>query len=389
MHVCVVSFKECWQDDTGQWVSYGGFPLQMAGIGTLFDEMTMVIIRGRPRAGGLPLPPHAKIMPLQRPTGDDTRRKLSVATQLPYYLNTIKKGIQTADVVHTPVPGDISLLGLWMALLFRKKLLVRYGGSWIATSQTTLMNRVTRESMRRFAGGRNVMLATGDGVEPPAPKMHWIFSTALSEAELSQIQPSLERGLSTSPRLMYAGRLSPEKGVANLIKAIAALKQESFGLLPQVTLAGDGPQRAELEALIMQLDCAEQVSLVGQLNRAELSQAFLEADICVQPSLTEGFSKAWLDAMAHGLPVIASEVGAGRAVIGDQGERGWLLPPNDVPALTAMLREVVTISLDWPALRHRCRTYVEGRTLEAWSQEIGQVCATQWGVKLIEGKLRP
>src|SRR4051812_28801142 len=53
MRVCAVSFKECWQED-GRWLTYGGFPSQMAAIASLFDEMTLVIVRVPSRRGGMP-----------------------------------------------------------------------------------------------------------------------------------------------------------------------------------------------------------------------------------------------------------------------------------------------------------------------------------------------
>src|SRR5262249_17359192 len=109
---------------------------------------------------------------------------------------------------------------------------------------------------------------------------------------------------------------------------------------------------------------------------------------CVQPSLTEGYSKAWLDAMAHGLPVLASEVGAARGVIGADGERGWLTPPGLSSALAETIQCVIQQKRDWPALRHRCRSFVEARTLEAWGQTIGTICAHQWNLRLTEGRLR-
>jgi glycosyltransferase involved in cell wall biosynthesis len=130
------------------------------------------------------------------------------------------------------------------------------------------------------------------------------------------------------------------------------------------------------------------VSFAGQLERSALSAALSRADLCVQPSLTEGFSKAWLDAFAHGLPVLASEVGAARVVLGGEGERGWLVPPGDAAALAAALRRVLTAPIDWPALRQRCRAYVEGMTLEEWSRRIGERCARQWGWTLGNGRLR-
>jgi glycosyltransferase involved in cell wall biosynthesis len=388
MKVCAISFKECWQDEAGNWLSSGGFPLQMAAVGSLFDEMTLLIVGERPQSGGLPLPQLAHVVPLRKPSGQDTRRKLAVLMNLPYYLGIIVRHVRSADVIHTPLPGDLPFLGMLVALALRKRLIARYGGSWTPTSQTTFMNRVTRACMRLFAGGRNVMFATGEEEVSPAPEIDWIFATALSHGEIERIHPTLDRGLANPPRLVYAGRLSEEKGVASLIQAVALLKQEGFMPLPMVTLAGDGPQRDHLVDMTKDLQCEQLIVFAGQLDRMRLSEEFNQMDLCVQPSLTEGFSKAWLDAMAHGLPVIASEVGAARSVIGASGERGWLAPAGDVQALATILRHVLTATIDWPALRTRCRTYVEERTLETWAQQIAQRCVQLWQVALVEGKLR-
>jgi glycosyltransferase involved in cell wall biosynthesis len=390
MRLCVVSFKECWEDESGQWWSYGGFPLQMAAVSSLFDETTLVIVRGRPRRGGIPLPPVTRVVGLRSPVGADLRRKVSVLARLPYYLRTIARCARDADVVHVPAPGDISLLGMLVALVQRKRLIVRYGSSWTTTSQTTWTHRFTRACMRRFAGGRNVMLATGEGRGRPARNMAWVFSTALSAAELKAVRPSLDRRLSDRPRLVYAGRLAVEKGVAVLIEALGQLKRDQYVALPCLTVVGDGPDRAALERRVAELGCSDVVRFVGHCNREDLSKHMLSADISVQPSLSESFCKAWLDAMAHGLPVLASNVGAAEAAIGtDHDARGWLVPPGDPKALAAALRHVIDTPRDWPAIRRRCREYVETRTLDVWAQAIGKVCASQWQVALVGGKLRP
>src|SRR3972149_2732183 len=83
MRLCVVSFKECWQDGEGTWVSSGGFPLQMAAIGSLFDDLTLVVVGGERGEGGMPLPPWARVVPLRRPSGAGTRRKLPLSTRVP------------------------------------------------------------------------------------------------------------------------------------------------------------------------------------------------------------------------------------------------------------------------------------------------------------------
>jgi len=390
MRLCAIAFKPCWQDGEGGWLSEGGHPLQMAGFASLFDSMTLVIARrSKPGTGGMPLPPMAGIIALRTPAGEDLRRKISVLLNLPYYVGSLARVIRTVDVVHTAVPSDIGFLGILLALLWRKKLIVRYSGSWEATGQTSAMNRVTRSLMQFFAGGKNVMLATGEGDIPPARGVSWVFSTALSNKELREGVPDFGRGLSTPARLAYVGRLSSEKGVRVLIDAFDLLHREGARPMPELTIIGDGPERQTLEDHVHSLPCADSIRFTGQLGRAALNDTLAQMDFCVQPSLTEGFSKAWLDAFVHGLPVLTSSVGAAAAVIGRNGERGWLVPPGDVRALATTVRSILAEPRDWCSLRQRCRAYVEGKTLEVWAQTIGQICARQWNVKLEEGKLRP
>lgn len=385
MRICVASHKECWRAPDGRYYSYGGFPRQMEAIASLCDELSLLLVAGAPRAGGIPLPAPARVRLLRKPAGTDTRRKLSILLDLGYYLGELRHAFQDADAVHLPLPGDISLLGLMVALSSRKPLLARYGGSWADNAETTLMNRVTRQLMRRFAGGRNVMLATGEGSLPPAPRMHWIFSTAITESELAGIVPVTRATLQRPPVLIYAGRLAQEKGVDVLLRALARLTGTAGDSGPRLLVAGDGPERPALEALAQSLGVGAAVSFLGQVGREALSSAFASADICVQPSRTEGFSKAWLDAMAHGVPLVASDVGAAAAVAGSAGERGWLVQPGDSDALASTLHEVLYSARDWASLRRRCREYAESRTLEAWSRELAAHCRTAWDLPVRDG----
>jgi glycosyltransferase involved in cell wall biosynthesis len=383
MRVCAVSFKECWKDASGVWYSSGGFPVQMSAIASLFDEMTLIVTeRPSPGDGGIRLPEGARVVPLRKPAGSGFARKVFVMTHLPYYVYKILAHVRTADVVHVPLPGDIPFLGMIIALVLRKHLIARYCGSWIPVARTTAMNRLTKALMRLCAGGRNVMLATGAGSSPPARGIHWIWVTALSSSEIKAIVPRLDRGLSNPPKLIYAGRLSPEKGVDVLIKAVALLREQGFAPLPMVTIAGEGPMRCELVQMAQERGCSDLITFAGQLNREALSEAMGQHDICVQPSYTEGFAKVWLDALAYGLPVITTPVGSATEIVGACGERGWLVAPGSPEQLSEKLCYVLSAELDWPALRRRCREYAEAFTLEKWADEIARICAQQWKVRV-------
>lgn len=156
------------------------------------------------------------------------------------------------------------------------------------------------------------MLAVGTETAPPAPRMKWVFSTALTQRELQSIHPDLDRGLSTPPRLVCIGRLSPEKGVDHLLRAFAHLRNLDVSPFPQLAILGDGPTRAQLEAQCAALGLSDVVTFRGYLSRTQLSMELMLADLCVHPALTESLSKAWLDAMAHGVPGPDQSSGGGR-----------------------------------------------------------------------------
>jgi glycosyltransferase involved in cell wall biosynthesis len=349
--------------------------------------MDLLVLDSKPRGGGLTLPPEALVVAMREPEGVDGSRKLDVLLNLPYYLRTMARHIRRADVVHTPVPGDMALLGLILALLMRKPVLARYGGAWNPTAQTTLMNRVTRTVMRLAARGRNVMIATGVGEDKPSHGVEWLFSSALSEAELNAVQPDLDRGLQQPAKLIYAGRLSEEKGVHDLVRAMSLLKGSGISPMPQLVIAGDGPERRRLCDLVQSFRLSNWIEFTGQLDRSQLSERFMMSDLAVQPSLTESFGKAWIDAMAHGLPVITCDVGSARPCIGADGERGWITPPGNAVRLSEAIRAALTENIDWPSMRRRYRSYSEQFTIEKWTGRIADLCAAKWSCRIVEGKL--
>lgn len=133
-----------------------------------------------------------------------------------------------------------------------------------------------------------------------------------------------------------ARRLTPIKGILYLLRAVAALHEE----FPEVSLeiAGEGPQQPELEREAQRLGLAGHVQFLGW--RSDLPALLPQWDIFVMPSLEEGFGVAALEAMAAGLPIVASAVGGIPELVQD-GRTGWLVPPADPAALAQRLRELL------------------------------------------------
>ncbi len=132
------------------------------------------------------------------------------------------------------------------------------------------------------------------------------------------------------------GWLTEIKGHRFLVAAVARLKPE----FPQLHLVivGSGDQREALTRLAADTGVAAAVHLVG--HRDQIEQCLAGFDCFVLPSLNEGMGRALVEAMAAGLPVIASRVGGIPALIHD-GANGLLVPPGDAQALARALRRVV------------------------------------------------
>jgi glycosyltransferase involved in cell wall biosynthesis len=126
--------------------------------------------------------------------------------------------------------------------------------------------------------------------------------------------------------ILYFGRLSPEKGVADLLWAMKHLPQV------QLKIAGDGPQRSELESLAREL-CLTNVKFAGHVGGKVLDYMIASARFTVLPSRAyETLGKTILESYAWGRPVVASDLGSRRELV-DQGETGLLYPPGNVDQL--------------------------------------------------------
>lgn len=152
------------------------------------------------------------------------------------------------------------------------------------------------------------------------------------------IRQAGRRRLGVEERTFVVGtvaRLDPIKAQADLIEAVARLVQDGETVRPvKLFIVGEGPERARLEALIAERGLPEHVSLMGAQDAvAELLAAF---DVFALPSHNEGVSIAILEAMASGLPVVATRVGGNPEVVSD-GKSGLLIEAGAVEALAAAL----------------------------------------------------
>jgi glycosyltransferase involved in cell wall biosynthesis len=141
-------------------------------------------------------------------------------------------------------------------------------------------------------------------------------------------------------RLLSIGSIVPRKGYDVLIAALAAISDLPWRL----TIAGDRTRSAEasarLDADIAKHALEKRVDLLGAVSDARIAELYAESDVFVLASRFEGYGMAYAEALAHGLPVIGTTGGAIPATV--PKDAGMLVPPDDVPALAAALRVMIT-----------------------------------------------
>ena len=153
--------------------------------------------------------------------------------------------------------------------------------------------------------------------------------------------PSACPGEDTVPRIVMVARMAPPKDHTLLLQSLSTV-QHPFVL----RLVGDGPDRAELEALAGRLNLTDRIEWMG--TRSDVGDQLAACHIFALVSRQEGFPLAILEGMRAGLPVVASDVGGIREAVSHQ-ETGFLVPRSDRDALSQAFVQL----LSDPSLRSR------------------------------------
>jgi len=173
----------------------------------------------------------------------------------------------------------------------------------------------------------------------------------ISGDRISYLPPALEPGLdhaaeaaparSHGPVILTVSRLDemdPYKGIENVLRAVKGL----IGDFPSLRyrLVGDGSDRSRLEAVANGLGIQDRVAFLGSVDEATLASEYRSCDAFILPSLREGFGIVYLEAMAHGKPVIGVDCAGTRDVV-REGDSGLLLRDDSAAEIERRLREVL------------------------------------------------
>ena len=246
-----------------------------------------------------------------------------------------------ADLVHAHVGEDLAVLPIAARAARRAQVPL------VVTVHTSLKHTYTtagpRSRVLKALGGRIEAWAcdragavivltprlarhlTDGGV--PAERVH-VIPSGVVPADFGRpaADPFPEVG---RPRVLFLGRLARQKGCAVLVEAVARMEEQA-----EVLVVGDGPERGRLEAAAARAGVAERIHCAGFRPHHEVAAILRHADVFAAPSLYEELGTVLLEAMAAGLPIVASATGGIPDAVDDAAR---LVPPGDPASLAAAL----------------------------------------------------
>jgi len=222
-----------------------------------------------------------------------------------------------------------------------------------------LMHRVARFSLQQADLLRAVSAATQRQLEKWSPAKSIVRFPAWTDMEVFLSAGAKEKE-KFSQEILYAGVLTPLKGVHFLIEAFAAIAAE----FPEarLTLVGRAQNElytTELKRQVVGAGLTDRVCFAAPLAQANLALLMKNAVVLVLPSLSEGLGRVIIEAMAAATPVIANDVGGIPELVKD-GDNGFLVPPGDARRLAEKLRWILNNPDQARWMGRRARDFAQG-----------------------------
>jgi glycosyltransferase involved in cell wall biosynthesis len=247
------------------------------------------------------------------------------------------------DIVHVN-SSKAGVLGRMAAVLARVPIVVFTVHGWAFKAYSGIASTLYRAADRLMARATTITIcvteadrAAGVAARTCDPDRTVVIANAV---DVDAVPPARHDG--DPPRIVTVGRLAWPKDPRTLVRALARLPDRSFSAV----IVGDGPDRSGMETEIRELGLESTVELCGA--RRDVPELLARSDVFALASRSEGGPISILEAMAAGLPVVASDVGGVRELV-VEGATGMLVPAGDPDALAAALERL----LGDPELRRR------------------------------------
>ncbi|MCF6129931.1 glycosyltransferase [Flavobacterium sp. AS60] len=256
---------------------------------------------------------------------------------MPSIVWKIYQTMKKADHIHLRCPGNIGLLGCLVQILFPSKpKTAKYAGNWDSNANQPLSYRIQKWILSNTFLTKNMQVLVYGEWENSTKNIKPFFTASYFEKDKIEVKP---RNLEGKISFLFVGTLSNGKQPLYAIQLVEKLYNNGNNI--QLTLYGEGNERAILESYIAENKLENVIFLKGNQNQETIKKAYLENHFVVLPSLSEGWPKVVAEGMFWGCLPIASKVSCVPNML-ENSKRGILLDlklDQDVQSIQSILKD--------------------------------------------------
>lgn len=283
---------------------------------------------------------------------------------MPKIVWKIFQAMKKADHIHLRCPGNIGLLGCLVQVLFPSKpKTAKYAGNWDPKASQPLTYRLQKWILANTFLTKNIQVLVYGEWENSTKNIKPFFTASYFEKDKIDVKP---RALEEKISFVFVGTLSNGKQPLYAIRLIEMLYKKGHNV--QLTLFGEGSERAMLENYISEENLQQIVFLEGNQNQDTVKKAYIDKHFVVLPSQSEGWPKVVAEGMFWGCVPIASKVSCVPNMLGN-GERGLLLDLK-LDADVATIESILNDNYLYQDKANKAMQWSRQFTMDAFENEI-------------------
>jgi glycosyltransferase involved in cell wall biosynthesis len=370
----IVSHVRLYRCD-GQLYAYGPYSREVDIWADLFSEVVIAApLRAVPPPGdAIPLTrKNIRPWPIYETGGDTLGAKLNQLLFLPAILRQLIQAIRATDAVHVRCPGNLGLLGIVLVPLFGRPRIAKYAGQWNGYPNERWAVRLQRRLLRSW--WRAPVTVYGEWPNQPAHVIPF-FTSMMTKAQVTTAVKVADRKVLDSPlRVLFSGRLAPEKRVSALLEAVKLSIDRGLSL--ELNIIGGGPEHDKLLHEVDRLDISHHVRFIGALPFDEALGWYEWAHCLVLPSVhSEGWPKVVAEAMCHGVLCIAVDHGQIASML--RG-RGVLLEEGSSQEIASALEAIANNPAQFKPMMTESSRWARQYSLETLRSALGKLLSRHW-----------
>jgi glycosyltransferase involved in cell wall biosynthesis len=321
------------------------------------------------------------VLPQTETGGDTLREKAAQLVFLPVHLWRIAAAMWRADAIHVRCPGNLGLIGAFLAPLCGRRYVAKYAGDWSGGEFVNPSFRLQRWLLSSRWWRKGIVTVYGQWPDQP-PQIVPFFTSMMTAQQVRDAAKSAEHKTLAAPmEVLYSGRLVRGKGIDVVLRAMRLAKDQ--GVLARLTIAGDGPEAPSLKQQSSQLGIGEQVRFVGALPFDSVMDAYARAHVLVLASNSEGWPKVIPEAMCHGVVCVGTNQGLMPWMLEN---RGYTVPVGDAAALADVLAQLAKDPSAYQLLSRNSAEWARQYSLEGLREALRGLLSRSWNLELPAGE---